>query len=151
MKHVRKSVLLSYSAHEMYSLVTAVEDYPKFLPWCSRGEVLSSDESGMTARLHLAFAGLKQSFTTRNTHVLDRSVTLSLVDGPFSKLEGSWRFTPLSIPGAGEGSACKAEFDLAYEFSSKPLEFALSPVFDRVANTFVDAFVKRAAQVYGER
>lgn len=135
----------------MYALVTAVEDYPKFLPWCSRAEVLARDEAGMTAKLHLAFAGLKQSFTTRNVHVLDSSVTLSLVDGPFSRLDGAWQFKPLTIPGASQGSACKAEFELAYEFSSKPLEFALSPVFDRVANTFVDAFVKRAAQVYGER
>ena len=40
MKHVKKSVLLWYSPHEMYALVTDVEDYPKFLPWCERAEVL---------------------------------------------------------------------------------------------------------------
>src|ERR1700712_4655707 len=85
MKHVKKSVLLSYSAHEMYELVIAVADYPKFLPWCSRAEILEpadgqSRSDGMTARLHLAIAGMRQSFTTRNTHVVDRSVSLRLVD-----------------------------------------------------------------------
>ena len=33
----------------------------------------------------------------------------------------------------------------------KALEAVVSPVFDRVANTFVDSFVKRAEQVYGPR
>ena len=54
MKHVKKSVLLWYSPREMYTLVTAVEDYPSFLPWCERAEVLQRDDSGMTARLTLA-------------------------------------------------------------------------------------------------
>jgi len=41
MKHVKKSVLLWYSAREMYELVVAVEDYPKFLPWCEASTVLN--------------------------------------------------------------------------------------------------------------
>jgi ribosome-associated toxin RatA of RatAB toxin-antitoxin module len=146
MKHVKKSVLLWYSAHEMYELVTAVADYPKFLPWCAKAEVLQSDEGGMTARMHLAYAGMRHAFTTRNTHVKDESVLIRLVDGPFSVLDGDWHFNRL-----GSGNACKIEFTMRYEFSSRALEAVLSPVFDRVANTLVDAFVKRAEQVYGAR
>jgi ribosome-associated toxin RatA of RatAB toxin-antitoxin module len=149
MKHVKKSVLLSYSAAEMYALVTAVPDYPKFLPWCEKAEVLTQDDSGMTARLHLAYGGLRHAFTTRNEQVKDTSVLVSLVDGPFSVLEGSWRFLPLAL--AGSAPACKIEFEMRYAFASKPLEIVVSPVFDRVANTFVDAFVKQAEQVYGPR
>jgi ribosome-associated toxin RatA of RatAB toxin-antitoxin module len=150
MKHVKKSVLLSYSAPEMYALVTAVPDYPRFLPWCEKAEVLSDDESGMTARLHLAYGGLRHAFTTRNTHVNGASVLVALVDGPFSVLEGSWQFLPLALPGNTD-PACKIHFEMRYAFASRPLEVVVSPVFDRVANTFVDAFVKRAEQVYGER
>jgi ribosome-associated toxin RatA of RatAB toxin-antitoxin module len=149
MKHVKKSVLLSYSAAEMYALVTAVPDYPRFLPWCEKAELVTQDESGMTARLHLAYSGLRHAFTTRNEHVKDSSVLVSLVDGPFSVLEGSWRFLPLAL--GGDASACKIEFEMRYAFASKPLEVVVSPVFDRVANTFVDAFVKRAEQVHGAR
>ncbi|MBC7993485.1 MAG: type II toxin-antitoxin system RatA family toxin [Rhizobacter sp.] len=150
MKHVKKSVLLSYSAPEMYALVIAVPDYPRFLPWCEKAEVLTVDESGMTARLHLAYGGLRHTFTTRNTHVADSSVLVALVDGPFSVLEGAWRFVPLAL-GGGNEPACKIEFDMRYAFANRTLELVVSPVFDRVANTFVDAFVKRAEQVYGER
>jgi ribosome-associated toxin RatA of RatAB toxin-antitoxin module len=151
MKHVKKSVLLWYSAHEMYSLVTAVEDYPQFLPWCSQAEVLTHDEQGMKARLTLAFKGVRHAFTTFNQHVEDRSVLVGLVDGPFSLLDGTWQFLPLGLAGDAPAKACKVELDLRYAFSSRALETVVSPVFDRVANTLVDSFVRRAEQVYGPR
>lgn len=148
MKHVKKSVLLWYSASEMYSLVTAVESYPGFLPWCEKSQVLAQDAQGMTARLHLHYAGLRHAFTTRNTHTPEQSVVMTLVDGPFSALDGTWVFSPI---GAAGSAACRVDFDLRYAFSSRALETVLSPVFDRVANTFVDSFVQRAEQVYGPR
>lgn len=151
MKHVKKSVLLWYSPHEMYTLVTAVADYPAFLPWCERAEVIARDAAGMTARLHLHYAGVRHAFTTRNLHVPDRSVDVDLVDGPFSLLDGIWNFLPLAKPGQADAAACKIEFELRYAFSSRALEAVLSPVFDRVANTLVDSFVRRAEQVYGAR
>ncbi|MFM7972369.1 MAG: type II toxin-antitoxin system RatA family toxin [Betaproteobacteria bacterium] len=159
MKHVRKSVLLWYSARQMYDLVTQVQAYPEFLPWCDRAEVLEQTDVGITARLGLAFSGLRHSFTTRNTHQAGRSVTVELVDGPFSRLEGRWAFTPvggtpadttLSHDGA-DAAACRVELDLQYALRTGPLELVLSPMFDRVANTLVDSFVKRAEAVYGAR
>ena len=147
MKHVKKSVLLWYSPHEMYALVTGINDYPKFLPWCERAETLSASSDEVTARLHLSYMGVRHSFTTRNRHVPDASVVVGLVDGPFSLLDGTWAFTPL---GTG-GTACKINFELRYAFSSTALEVLVSPVCDRIANTFVDSFVKRAEQVHGPR
>jgi ribosome-associated toxin RatA of RatAB toxin-antitoxin module len=150
MKHVRKSVLLWYSPGEMYELVTSVQDYPAFLPWCDKAEVLQRHDDGITARLGLAYMGVHHAFTTRNQHVPGTSVTVQLVDGPFSLLDGTWLFHPLGRPGSEE-SACKVEFDLRYAFASKALEVVVSPVFDRVANTFVESFVRRAEDVYGAR
>lgn len=162
MKHVHKSVLLWYSPREMYGLVTDVQAYPQFLPWCDRAEVLETHDDGVTARLHIAFAGVHQAFTTRNLNEDAASVSMRLVDGPFSRLEGTWRFTPLQKPSTPASSsdapadpadspACKVEFTLNYAFSSRALSLVVSPVFDRIANTFVEAFVKRAEQVYGPR
>jgi ribosome-associated toxin RatA of RatAB toxin-antitoxin module len=151
MKHVKKSVLLWYSPHEMYTLVTAIEDYPRFLPWCERSEVLEQFEGGVTARLHLAYLGVRQSFTTRNVQDAGASVELQLVDGPFSELAGLWRFLPLPAADGTQAKACKIEFDLRYTFANAALEALVSPVFDRIANTFVESFVKRAEQVHGPR
>lgn len=150
MKHVKKSVLLWYTPAEMYALVTGVTDYPSFLPWCEKAEVLEQHEGGMTARLHLHYAGLRHAFTTRNQHAVNERVVMDLVDGPFSLLEGAWAFQPIG-PADQPVQACRIGFDLAYAFSSRPLEAVLSPVFDRIANTFVDSFVQRAEQVYGVR
>lgn len=150
MKHVRRSVLLWYSPREMYELVTAVETYPEFLPWCASAEVLAQHDDGITARLGLAYMGVKHAFTTRNQHVPAESVSVQLVDGPFSLLAGTWLFRPLGRPGS-EQQACKIEFDLRYAFASTALETVVSPVFDRVADTFVDSFVRRAEDVYGAR
>ena len=151
MKHVKKSVLLGYSPHEMYELVTAVRDYPTFLPWCERAELLEQRDGGVTARLHLAYFGVRQAFTTRNEHVHDAGVVLTLVDGPFSRLDGSWRFVPVPASAGPNAKACRVEFELRYTFANAVLEALISPVFDRIANTFVDSFVKRAEQVHGPR
>ena len=151
MKHVQKSVLLWYSPHEMYSLVTDVNDYPKFLPWCERTEVVEQRDDGLTVRMHLAYLGVRQSFTTRNQHSADARVVLELVDGPFSMLDGTWHFLPVPPSQGPAAAACKVELDLRYRFANGALEALVSPVFDRIANTFVDSFVKRAEQVYGQR
>ena len=146
MKTVHKSVLIWYSAEEMFSLVTDIESYPKFLPWCDRAAVLERDEGGMKAQVGIAFSGIRQTFTTRNEHVPGRQVRLHLVDGPFSRLEGDWKFIPL---GTGDQRACKVELTLCYGFDNMALATLVGPVFDRIASSLVDAFVKRAEAVYG--
>jgi ribosome-associated toxin RatA of RatAB toxin-antitoxin module len=150
MKHVRKSVLLWYSPLEMYDLVAAIEAYPQFLPWCNSAQVLHEHDDGVTARLGLAYMGVHHAFTTRNVHVPAERVGMELVDGPFSRLTGAWLFKPLGA-GGGADRACKVAFDLSYAFSSKALEKVVSPVFDKVADTFVERFVRRAEEVYGPR
>ena len=153
MKHVKKSVLLWYTPHEIYRLVIDVEKYPEFLPWCERVEILGRDRGSVTARLHLAYSGLRHAFTTKNVQVADESVLIGLVDGPFSLLDGRWRFVslPLATSQRSAEPACKIEFEMRYAFSNVVLEAAISPVFDRIADTFVDSFVRRAEQVYGVR
>ncbi len=150
MKHVNKSVLVWYSAREMFDLVVDVPCYPQFLPWCDHAQVVQQHADGMTARLGLAFGSLRQTFTTRNTHLQDQSVHMTLVDGPFSHLAGQWTFADLHPPG-NAGVACRATLDLRYAFEGRAAELVLSPVFDRIAATLVDAFLARAQVVYGPR
>jgi len=147
MKTVNKSVLIWYSPREMYDLVTDIDAYPKFLPWCDRAKVIEKDALGALAEVGISFAGIHQTFVTRNTHVQDQEVALQLVKGPFSKLEGHWRFFPV---GDGQQRACKVELSLNYGFSSSTMAKLIGPVFDKIAGTLVEAFVKRAQQVYGE-
>lgn len=145
MKNIHKSVLIWFSPEEMFRLVTDVDAYPQFLPWCDHARVLETTDQGMTAEVGIKMAGLKQSFTTRNTHVPGREVQMELIDGPFSNLSGGWSFSPV---GDGTQRACKVELNLHYGFSSAALSAVVGPVFDKIASSLVDAFIKRAEQVY---
>lgn len=146
MKTVHKSVLIWYSPQEMYALVTAVADYPHFLPWCDQAEVVQTHADGVTARVGIAFGGIHQHFTTHNQHEPGQAVTMQLVDGPFSQLSGRWTF---SAVGDGTQRACKVDLILQYAFSNALLGKLVGPVFDKIAASLVDAFVQRAEQVYG--
>lgn len=140
---VEKTVLIEQSAERMFELVDRCEDYPAFLPWCSHTEVKFRDAMKTVGTLHINYHAVKSSFTTENDKVFPNSMNIRLVDGPFRRLEGTWRFKALAE------NACKIEFRLHYEFSSKLFEKVIGPVFSHIANTFVDAFVRRANQVYG--
>lgn len=146
MKTVSKSVLIWYSPEEMFALVTGVDQYPQFLPWCDRARVIEQDGVSMLAEVGIALSGLRQSFVTRNTHEQGRRVQMRLVKGPFSRLDGDWQF---HVVGDGSQRASRVELKLHYGFSNKVLAGLVGPVFDRIAATMVDAFVKRAQQVYG--
>ena len=140
---VEKSVLIARSAQQMFDLVDRCEDYPEFLPWCSQTRVEFRDERKTVATLHIHYLSVKSHFTTENEKLVPQRMSLKLVDGPFRRLEGLWLFKPLNE------EACKIEFSLSYEFSSKLFERVIGPVFSQIANTFVDAFVRRADDVYG--
>jgi ribosome-associated toxin RatA of RatAB toxin-antitoxin module len=140
---VEKSVLVGHSAQQMFALVDAVEAYPEFLPWCDGAKVIYRDENRTRATININYHGAKQSFTTENTKEPPRVMSIRLVEGPFRILDGEWRFNTLAA------DACKIEFRLRYEFSSRILEMLVGPVFSYIANTLVDSFVQRADKIYG--
>jgi len=142
---VEKSVLVPYSAEQMFKLVDNVEDYPQFLPWCGGSSVTSVDGDTAHATVHIDYHHIRQSFTTLNLRQPYHRIDMQLKDGPFKQLDGSWVFFPLTE------SACKIEFQLHYEFSSKLLEKVFGPIFSYIANSFVDAFIHRAEKVYASK
>ncbi len=143
MQRVAKSVLVPYADAQMFALVDDVPSYPRFLPWCGGATVLATRPDGKTARVDIDFHGVKAHFTTDNRNDPPRSITITLNDGPFRHLHGEWRFRALAP------TACKVELELAYEFATPMLGRVFGPVFNHIANTFIDAFVARAEAVYG--
>ena len=141
---VEKSVLVGYPAERMYRLVDDVELYPQFLPWCGGTQVEQRDGTLTRASILIDYHGIKQSFKTENRAQPPELIEIRLVSGPFHQLDGLWRFTPLSA------QACKIEFRLHYEFSSRLLETLVGPVFKHIASTLLEAFLQRAKQLYGK-
>lgn len=143
MTTVTKTALVPYAAEKMYALVAEVERYPDFLPWCGGAQVHERGPDWMLASVTIAYRGLRQTFTTRNTLMPPEQIGLSLRDGPFAKLEGQWRFKAL------KPDACRIDFVLEYDMKSGLLSKLLGPIFNQIAVSMVDAFVKRADVLYG--
>jgi ribosome-associated toxin RatA of RatAB toxin-antitoxin module len=141
---VNQTLLVEFSPEQMFTLVDTVEDYPKFLPWCSGTELIHRDAATTRATISIDYRGVRRSFTTENDKDEPVSMRIRLIKGSFSRLDGSWRFTRLGERG------CKIEFKLHYEFAGRLLDRLISPVFHHIASTLVDAFVKRAGEVYGQ-
>lgn len=144
MKKISRSAIVEHGAQEFYALVEDIEAYPAFLPWCVDARVLKRDPSFTKATLTAGMGGLRQAFTTENHNRPGQAIDLRLVEGPFKRFSAAWRFSALSP------SACKIDFSMEYEFSSRVLAKLLEPLFDRIADTMVDAFAKRADEVYGD-
>ena len=138
MKRISRSAIVECDAGDFYALVEAIESYPEFLPWCAAAEVLERTPGRTIARLTLAVAGVRQSFTTENTNIPGRSIEMRLVEGPFKSFAAAWRFRPL------KAGACKVEYTMEYEFSSSVIAAVLEPVFKRIADSIVEAFTQRA-------
>ncbi|VAW78298.1 Ribosome association toxin RatA [hydrothermal vent metagenome] len=142
MSEVNRSALVEFSAEQMFDLVNDVESYPVFLPWCSGSEVLEQSETELKGKIDLSKAGVKQSFTTLNALSRPESIIISLVEGPFSKLNGSWHFIALT------DNACKVTLQLEFDFLNAMLRAVVGPVFNLIANSMLESFVKRAAEIH---
>ncbi|AWN75454.1 type II toxin-antitoxin system RatA family toxin [Legionella anisa] len=140
---VKKSRTVNYTCEQMYSLVNEVERYAEFLPYCTESLVHHRDEDEVQATLVIGAAGMSKSFTTRNRLQINKMIEIRLVDGPFSHLEGFWRFDEVD-----EG--CTVSFDLEFEFAGRMFSMLLGPVFEQVTDKMVDSFCERAKAIYGE-
>jgi ribosome-associated toxin RatA of RatAB toxin-antitoxin module len=143
MKRILRSAIVEHAAAELYALVEDIQSYPQFLPWCVAARVHDRTSTTTRATLTVGLKGLRQSFTTQNENRAGEAIDMRLVEGPFRSFSASWRFRALAA------GACKIDFTLEYEFSSRVLARLLEPLFDRIADTMVDAFARRADQVHG--
>ncbi len=143
---ISRNALVSYTTEEMYDLVADVESYAEFLPWCRSTTVLYREGEEVKASIEIAKGALNKSFTTLNRLQKNKMIEMRLVEGPFKHLEGFWRFESLK-----DNQACKISLDLDFDFENRLIAFAVGSVFNQIANSMVDAFCKRAVEVYGER
>lgn len=138
MNIVERSALVAHPSSRLYALVADVESYPQFLPWCRATAVHAYGADELEATIAIDFRGVRQTFTTRNRLDPERTISIALVRGPFRSLEGLWRFHALAP------EASKVELTMRYEFASSLLERLAGPVFNHIATTLVDAFIRRA-------
>lgn len=143
MPAVRRNALVPYTTEQMFNLVNDIESYPEFLPWCEGCQILSRRGDEIRARLDLVKGKIRKTFTTSNRAQPGKMIEIRLVEGPFRLLEGFWRFDSVAE------RRTRVSLDLEFEFSNRLVHFAFGPVFHQIANSLVEAFSKRAHEVYG--
>jgi ribosome-associated toxin RatA of RatAB toxin-antitoxin module len=143
MTTVNRSALVVYTPRQMFELVNDVGEYPRFLPWCRSSHILQQTPDMIEATLEIAWSGIHKSFTTRNILKPYGHMEMSLVNGPFHQLEGKWDFLALGDQG------CKVSLNLEFELTGNIIDKVFQPIFHHIANSLVDAFCKRAAEIYG--
>lgn len=144
MHTLKRNALVPYSTRQMFELVNRIEDYPRFLPWCHTSHIISRTDEEVIAALDVSWKGIHKSFSTRNRLYPFEKVEISLIKGPLHRLEGTWMFYEL------DENACKITLDLEFEFTGHFFDRLFQPVFQHIANTLVDAFTRRARELYGE-
>ena len=145
MPRISRSADVPFPAPDMFDLVADIERYPSFLPWCRSATVHARSSSEVTASLEIARGPFRKSFTTRNRMTGRQRIEIELVDGPFSRLDGCWSFDGIAA------RRCKVGFEMQFEISNRVAARILTPLFEEIARTMVDAFSRRAHQVYGSR
>ncbi len=140
---VQKSALVKFSALQMFTIVDDIESYPEFLPWCSGSKILNKEGDVVEAELKISKAGFNKTFATKNRSEDKRKLFISLLDGPFSSLEGVWDFMPL------REDASKIALDLEFEINGRFASLAFGAVFNQICNTMVASFTERAKKIYG--
>jgi ribosome-associated toxin RatA of RatAB toxin-antitoxin module len=135
---IRKEMLVGWPAHAMFDLIEQAENYPAFLPWCASATILERSDDVVAAALAVDYRGVKFGFSTRNPKRRPEWLRVQLVSGPFRRFEGEWQLAPLGDAG------CRVVLMLRYEFDSTVMQRLASPVFDRIADTLLDALVSHA-------
>jgi coenzyme Q-binding protein COQ10 len=134
---------LPYTQTQLFDLVTDIEAYPSFLPWCIGARIRDRSETLITADLVIGFRMYRERFTSRVTlHRPDR-IDVTYSDGPFRHLENRWLFEP------AQGGGCVVDFHVEFELKSRLLSGMIDMVFGEAIRRMVGAFEARAAKLYG--
>jgi coenzyme Q-binding protein COQ10 len=134
--------IVPYAPEQLFDLVADVGKYPQFLPWCVAARVRKQTAQELVADLTIGFGPFRESFTSRVTLDRPHRVTVRYENGPFRYLNNQWEFS--AVPGGTEVS-----FFVDFEFRSRILQAAIGVVFNEAVRRMVNAFRKRARDVYG--
>lgn len=145
MNVIKRTATVGYTPQQMFELVNRIEDYPCFLPWCHASQVLQRKDAEVEAVLEIVWSGIHKRFATRNYLRPYQCIEITLLQGPFRHLEGRWIFTAVGEHG------CRVDLELEFDLAGRWVDRLFQPVFQHIANSLVDLFVKRAVEIYGNR
>ncbi len=140
---IRETRRLPYSAEQMFDLVADVKRYGEFLPWVIATRVRSDSETEMIADMVVGFKSLRESFTSRVAKDRPREIAVHYIDGPLSDLDNVWTFREI------DENTCEIDFKVDFQFKNRMFQAMAGQYFDRAFRKMVEAFERRAEELYG--
>jgi coenzyme Q-binding protein COQ10 len=134
--------LLPYAQEQLFALVADIERYPEFLPWCRGARIRERQPHLIVADLIIGFKMFRERFTSRVALDPPRKIDVTYAEGPFRYLNNHWIFEPVR-------DGCLIDFFVDFEFKSRLMQKVIEMLFSEAVRRMVDAFEKRAQQLYG--
>ena len=141
MNKIYKEENINVNLPIIFNLINDVENYPSFLPWCINTEVNRETSDRMVGKIYISKNFIKWAFTTKNKIVEEKSIELSLVDGPFKNLDGKWSFTKI------DENNSKVSLEINYEFKNSLIEISIEPIFTSIMNSILQSFIDQAFRI----
>lgn len=134
--------LLPFRAKQIFDLVADVEKYPEFLPWVLSATILSKEENKFTADLEIGYKIIRTSYRSEVILTPDQTIDIRYINGPFQRLNNHWNFKEINE------EWMEVDFFIDFDFQSSYLQVVLQSAFSEVVKRMIQAFEKRAAEIY---
>ena len=141
MNYINKSENINVELVIIFDLINNVENYDKFLPWCTDSNILSDDGNVMVAEIAIDKNLVNWKFKTENSYKQNQIIELKLVEGPFNKLDGYWKFSKI------DKHNTSVKLYLEYEFDNKIVELSIKPIFSSIMSSILDSFISEAFKI----
>ena len=137
MNHFERSFTIKKPINEVFCLLSDIDQYQNFLPFCKSSEIIEIKNDYIIAKLTLDFFGIKNYFITKNIYKRNESIIMHMQDGPFKSFLAVWKFENIT------DQSTRLSFKMDYELSNPLLEFAFKKNLNSVSNLIVNAFKEK--------
>ena len=137
---------ISCSKENLIKMVLDIEKYPEFVPWCLDAKIHNKndkvDKIEIIADLRIGKSFFNETYKSFVTYdkSLD-SVHVTNMEGPLKHLENKWFFKQ-------KGENSEVDFYVDFELKNKILNMLMIKFFDIALKKIVDAFEKRAIELF---
>ena len=145
MDYFKKKESVNIEVGILFDLINQIDKYSQFLPWCSNSRILSDIDDVMIGEISVSKKFINWKFSTKNKYIRNKKISFTLVEGPFSHLEGYWNFLEIN------DYTTLVELFLEYKFSNRMIEISLKPVFLSIMSSILDSFISEAFKIKNER
>lgn len=139
--HAEKRVV-PFTPEQIFDLVSDIQRYPEFLPWCVGARIRKREGNVVVADLIIGYKLVRERFTSKVT--LDPAgmrIDVEYTEGPFKYLNNHWVFLD-------HEQGCTIDFYVDFEFRSRMLQKIIELVFNEAVRRMVTAFEERAYAIY---